>query len=768
MQNTAPAGPETGHDDPLAQSEDSLSYEAPQATPSQPINDNTAHIASERKIRTKDLLRSALFGLLLLFVLGGAFFVFIRRGDAPSQIQAGAFNEVRLPLSGVLASDATEDSTQSLQVNGRLKVDDSVVLEPTSQPDNPLTGQLYFDQGISRLVYYDGTQFVNIQGSTTVTDLITNNTNITNVTNNIVSGGVELDGTPGSIAMFTSADTLGSSLINQSGNTLNIATSGSNQINMGGGSSAVTIEGSGGIQIGNAGGDHTIQIGTGAGIQNVSLGSGQANSATTIQAGTGNLNLGTGSSAGVTGSISITTGNSSTTASGNITIDAGEGIVDGELIEDKTFEGGTDNMLAWFGSTVAQSSAQAHTGSNSLEMTATNSFWGVEEAILSATPVTAGHQYYFSFWVRAGSTPRTINGVVVWSGSGGQQVAFTPTIDSNTGWTQITVTAPAPATATGAFFRFSSSGAAVGEKHYFDDITIVDLSSSSAISSISIGAENAKIVTIGNMNQIGATSIYGSSGISLNSGAAGITMNGGVLNITGNAASALNTTTGALTLTSAASAVWGVGTASSGVGGDLTLRAGRGGTDGNNNGGDLLLQGGNPNGTGTPGSVIVRPQTDTTDTFQIQSSASTPLLTADTTTMTITIGGTNTAYATLTLADAHFASTQTTPPTIGTPANCGATPTAAVTAGSTDSAGSFTVTTGTGGTSSTCDTILTFHQAYGSAPKSIIVVGKTDAASAQRQVFVTAATTTTFTISFANSAGGADSTPYKFDYWIIE
>jgi len=332
----------------------------------------------------------------------------------------------------------------------------------------------------------------------------------------------------------------------------------------------------------------------------------------------------------------------------------------------------------------------------------------------------------------------------------------------------MTVTAPAPATATGAFFRFSSSGAAIGERHYFDDITITDLSSSSAISSISIGAENAKIVTIGNLNQIGATSIFGSSGISLNSGAAGIAMNGGVVSITGNAASSLSTTNGSLTLTSADSATWGVGTAATGVGGDLTLRAGRGGTDGNNNGGDVVLQGGDPNGTGTPGSVIVRPQTDTTDTFQIQSSAGTPLLIADTAGMEITVRGTNASYATLTLADAHFGSTQTTPPTIGTPANCGATPTAAVTAGSTDTAGSFTITTGTGGTSSTCDTAITFHQAYGATPKSIIVVGKTDVGSVQRQIYVSAATATNFTISFGASAAGADNTPYSYSYWVIE
>lgn len=744
MQNDVPEGTGPGGREPLTRPEDSLSYTTPQPTvtydrPSQ--TEASSYAAEQRKTRFRSRLGVMVFSLLALLVIGGSIFVFIRRDNGFNQIQIGAFGDVRIPLAGILNPDGITNDAQRLKVNGQLDVSKSVVLTPTSRPDNPVIGQLYFDQATNRLTYYDGQQFLELQAGTAGTTQITNNS-VTNIFggNTIGGGGIDLIGTTGSLAMFTGAGSLGDSRITQNGST---------------------------ITIGSPASDNTIQLGTGGGTQTVGVGSPAGASTTTIQGGTGGAALSTGNATGVSGSISITTGNSSTTASGNITIDAGEGIVDGEIIEDKTFEGGTESMVTWFGSTVAQTSAQAHNGVYSLGMTTTDSFWGVQE-LLPGTAVIAGHQYYFSLWVRAATTPRTINVSVVWNGTGGQQVTFTPTVDSATGWTQMTATAPAPATATSASFRMSGSGATIGEQHYFDDITITDLSSSAAISAISIGATNAKVVTIGNMNQIGATAIYGSSGIALNSGAAGTTINGGVVNITGNAASSLSTTTGSLTLTSADSTTWGVGTAVSGVGGNLTLRAGRGGTDANNNGGDLILQGGAPNGTGIAGGVIVRPQTDSTDAFQVQNSATIPLFTVDSSAMDITISGTDTAYARFTLSNAHFASTQTTPPAISTPANCGTTPAAALTPGSTDSAGSFTITTGTGGTASSCDTTITFHQLYAAAPKSILVVGKADAVSAQRQPFVSNVAANNFSISFGTGAGGADNTAYQFSYWVIE
>ena len=206
----------------------------------------------------------------------------------------------------------------------------------------------------------------------------------------------------------------------------------------------------------------------------------------------------------------------------------------------------------------------------------------------------------------------------------------------------------------------------------------------------------------------------------------------------------------------------------SGTGGDLTLKAGNGSAGGTNDGGDLILQGGRANAGGLNGSVVVRPLTDSNDAFQLQNSASTPLFIADTADMKLSVTGTDSAFATLALTDSHFRSTQTTPPTISVPANCGTAPTAVITPGSTDSAGSLTITTGTGGTSASCDVTITFHRPYGSAPKSILVVGKTSATSAARQPYIASETAASFTMSFANSAGGADSTPYIYSYWVIE
>jgi hypothetical protein len=701
---------------------------------------------------------------LLVLGLAGAVLlvVFIGKGQQPattgSNDSSSRIKSQTIALTGLSQklNDASASVASTLTVNGKLVVDGSLVLQPATQPSGAVAGQIYYDQSNNNLAFYNGTQFLNLLGSTVNTQVITQ------VTNVFGAGGVAVNvsGTPGSLALFTGSNALGNALITQSGSTVAINSNS-------GLANAVAIEsGAGGsIQIGNSATDHTIQIGSGAGVQNTTVGSQFTSSATKIQGGTGNLDLSTGSGPGVSGSISITTGSSSTTASGNISIDTGSGVIAGQVIESKTFEGGLDNMNAWFGNTIAQSSAQAHSGLYSLAETGNAANWGVIET-LPGVSVTAGHQYYFSVWVRAGSTPRSITGSAVWNG-GASSVTLTPVTDSATGWTEMTALGVAPGGATSVYFQFQSIGA-IGEVHYFDDMTVTDLSSSSAASVITIGSANAKIVTIGNINQIGATSIFGGSGINLNSGAAGITLNGGVLNFTGSAASSLSTTSGALTLSSAASATWGIATASTGIGGNLTLRAGNGGTDAVNDGGDVIIQGGRPNGAGTGGSVIVKPQVDVTDAFQIQNSTGTPLLVADAAGMTITVAGTDTQFASLALSNAHFRVAQTTAPTVGTPVNCGTTPTAVVTAGSTDTAGSLTITTGTGGTSATCDTVITFHRSYGAVPKSILVVGKTDAGSALRQAYVPAATATTFTVSFAVSAAGADNTPYAFNYWIVE
>ncbi len=714
---------------------------------------------SRRRIVCLSLLGVGLIALVFLIIYSVNA---NKKQSADTQLSASARIKPQTialsPLSRQLEK-ASAQELSTLTINGDANVSDSLILQPTTSPNNAVAGQIYYDQGKNLVRYYNGKQFINLQGAisnqtinviggTTITNIAGSTiSNVTNVTN-VSGGGVGISsGTVGTLAMFTGASTIGDSLVSQSGSTLNL------------GNSAT------GVQIGNSASNHNIQVGTGSGIQTVTVGSGNTTSATTIQAGTGNLNLITGNASGVSGNLNISTGDSATTASGNISIDTGSGVVSGLLIENKTFEGGLENMNSWFGSTIAQSTAQAHGGTNSLAATATAANWGIIET-LPGVSVTPGHQYFISVWVRAATTPRSIIGKVAWVGGTGT-VSLTPISDNTTGWTEMTALAPAPAGSTSAYFEIQALGTN-GEVHYFDDFTVTDLSSSAAASILNIGNTNAKIITLGNLNQLGATTINGGSGIALNSGAAGMTLNGGTVDITGNAASSFTTTAGALTLTSNATAIWGIGTPSSGAGGDLTLRAGHGGTDDNNDGGNLYLQGGRQNGTGTPGSVIVRPQVDGLNTFTIQNSSSIPLFTADSNTLTITISGDATNFGTLVLDNAHFKISQTTAPTISTPTNCGTAASAAIAAGSTDSAGSFTITTGTGGTSSTCDTTITFNKPFSAAPKSILVVGSTDASSAARQIYESTTNATGFATSFGTSAAGADSTTYHFNYWVVE
>jgi hypothetical protein len=203
------------------------------------------------------------------------------------------------------------------------------------------------------------------------------------------------------------------------------------------------------------------------------------------------------------------------------------------------------------------------------------------------------------------------------------------------------------------------------------------------------------------------------------------------------------------------------------VGGNLTLKAGDSAWD--SDGGDLVLQGGAGSGIGIGGAVIIRPREDSAIAFQIQdSTGANPLLTANTSDMVLAVSGTTTKFATLMLDNAHFGVNQANAPTIATPTNCGTSPSAVITPASADSAGSFTITTGTDGTSATCDTTIAFNKAFADPPKSILVVGKADAASAARQIYVVSASTTSFSISFGTSTAGSNSTTYSFSYWVIE
>ncbi len=522
------------------------------------------------------------------------------------------------PLSSQLNSKAV--SSRTLTVNG------SVVLGPSSTaPTNPTPGQLFYNQTNNQLGYYDGKGFVYLNGAVStvannynttnnITNLgaVTNITNVTNVTSITGSNLNATGGTAGDIAMFTSASTLGNSLINETASTLNVGNSGATTVNVGSGSNSAS---------------------------------------TTVQGGTAGLNINTGGTTGTSGNINIQSGDSSTTLAGNVSIDTGSSVIAGTIIADKTFEDGIDNMGdAVFGdnSTVIQSNAQAHSGTNSLAISVGSNFfpsWAVGDGATGpppySIPAIGGHTYAMTAWVRAGSNSDNISASVIWSNDGyagggeiSQQV-FGSVTDVSTTWRKVSgvLTAPAGTLAMGFIFN-ANDAQAVGEVHYFDDITLTDLSSSSSSSSINIGTNNAEMINIGNSGQLAATSIYGSS-INLNGGGGILSESAATItDVSGGAT--YTTTSGALDITSATAATWKV-SGSSANGQNLTIQAGNGGggIGSIDPGGNLLLQGGNAVTNGDGGGVIVQPQTDSTNAFSIENAAGASLLSMDTATTII-------------------------------------------------------------------------------------------------------------------------------------
>jgi hypothetical protein len=168
------------------------------------------------------------------------------------------------------------------------------------------------------------------------------------------------------------------------------------------------------------------------------------------------------------------------------------------------------------------------------------------------------------------------------------------------------------------------------------------------------------------------------------------------------------------------------------------------------------------------GTARLQTTTNSTTAFQIQNSAGTPLFIADTSGMAITIAGTATTFATLVLSNAHFSSTQTTAPTISTPLNCGTSPSAAVTVGATDSAGSFTLTAGTGTVTGPCSTTITFNKAYGSTPKSVIITPTTAIGSSPqgKMAVVSATSANSFTVTLGTNPAASEVNAYY--YWVVQ
>jgi hypothetical protein len=384
--------------------------------------------------------------------------------------------------------------------------------------------------------------------SVTQSIYIGNNNGASSVSNVTVgstlgASSLALQAGTGNLALTTGTTTGNITLTTNNASSGIIAKSSTNsatafQVENTGNTSLLTVDTSGNnVTIDNSGAAGTVQIGntTGAVTQNVYIGNNSTTSSTnnvtvgstigasslTLQGGTGNIQLSTGNvNSGVSGNINIQTGNSTGT-SGNITIDTGSNVPSGTLLLNRTFEDGlTDNMSNWYNTTIANSTAKAHTGTHSLAVTVTTTAsWGVEELWPGVVPVTPGHNYNFTAWFIGGTYSDNISLTAVFdNGSIGVGSSVIGSITDNTStWTEISGTATAPAGSTYVYFTIGSSGTA-GEVQYIDDMTVTD-TTSTYYPAINIGTTNAQTIVIGNSSQTGATNILGGSdGINIGTG----------------------------------------------------------------------------------------------------------------------------------------------------------------------------------------------------------------------------------------------------------
>ncbi len=141
----------------------------------QPDPDEPAAVVLAPRPKLSLQLRLIVVGLVAVLLLAGGAFVFTQRNKQAVPVQAGSFGVVRLPLDKLAVSPGAGETIKSLKVNGNLQITNSLILAPISQPDNPVIGQLYYDQTSNLLRYYNSQAFVDLGptgGVTNITNIL--------------------------------------------------------------------------------------------------------------------------------------------------------------------------------------------------------------------------------------------------------------------------------------------------------------------------------------------------------------------------------------------------------------------------------------------------------------------------------------------------------------------------------------------------------------------------------------------------------------------
>ena len=141
------------------------------------------------------LVTGGALALILLVSVAGIVFTNLRNKDNEVTSQKGKFTVSKLSVNNVDQNQLQVEQADKLNVNGQLKVSNTLVLAPTTAPSAPTVGQIYYDKTTNALYYYNGSAFVPVATQNAIVSSLGGSTGAINVGTGLSSSGGTLQNT---------------------------------------------------------------------------------------------------------------------------------------------------------------------------------------------------------------------------------------------------------------------------------------------------------------------------------------------------------------------------------------------------------------------------------------------------------------------------------------------------------------------------------------------------------------------------------------------